>query len=79
VELPFSLFVYLRQFQLHIHLASSLHDDCTYKILFVDMLFRFHLIPAEANTIIAAIADAVIAVKVNMPDDLLLLLSHCTH
>jgi hypothetical protein len=32
----------------------------------------FSLIPAEANTIIAAIADAVIAVKVNMPDDLLL-------
>jgi hypothetical protein len=30
-------------------------------------------IPTEANTIIAAIADAVIAVKVNMPDDLLLL------
>jgi hypothetical protein len=37
----------------------------------------FSLMPAEANTIIAAIADAVIAVKVNMPDDLLLLLSHC--
>ncbi len=33
----------------------------------------FSLMPAEANTIIAAIADAVIAVKVNMPDDLLLL------
>jgi hypothetical protein len=33
----------------------------------------FSVIPAEANTIIAAIADAVIAVKVNMPDDLLLL------
>lgn len=32
----------------------------------------FSLIPAEANTIIAAIADAVIAVKVTMPDDLLL-------
>lgn len=34
----------------------------------------FSGIPAEANTIIAAIADAVIAVKVNMPDDLLLFL-----
>jgi hypothetical protein len=28
----------------------------------------FSLTPAEANTIIAAIADAVIAVKVNMPE-----------
>jgi len=33
----------------------------------------FSLIPAETNTIIAAIADAVIAVKVNMPDYLSIL------
>jgi hypothetical protein len=37
----------------------------------------FSLISAEANTIIAAIADAVIAVKVNMPNDLLLFLRNC--
>ena len=33
----------------------------------------FSLVPAEANTIIAAIADAMIAVTVGMPYDLLLL------
>ncbi|HEX5892589.1 MAG TPA: hypothetical protein VFY41_06990 [Nitrososphaeraceae archaeon] len=37
----------------------------------------FSLIPAEGKIIIAAIADAVIAVKVNMPDDLLLFLHNC--
>ncbi len=37
----------------------------------------FSLIPAEANIIIAAIADAVIDVKMNMPNNLLLFLHNC--